>query len=425
MDLSRPAVPWRLVAEYAASRPRSQSLFERAGRVLPGGQTRSVTYYPPFPSVMADGAGYTLRDVDNHEYIDLLNNYTSLVHGNAFAPVTKAVTRALGRGSAFASIHQAQIELAEKITTRVKSAELVRFTNSGSEASALALRIARRFTGRTELVIASGGYHGAVLPFSDPELAPAVRITPFNDTDALAEAVTERTAAVFLEPFQGAGGVIVGQRDYLNQAQQIAAEHGALFVLDEVQSLRNSLGGTQSELGLHPDLTLLGKVIGGGFPIGVVCGRAELLETMSPLDPHPLSHAGTFNGHVTAAVAGSVTLDYLDRDAITTLNRRAEKLQRTIERAGMNAGVPTSVTRAGSILNVYNGRTPATSTEAMQQPLFHAALHLALMVEGVFTSTRGMINLSTRITDDLIDEVGRRYQAAFDRLATHSVSEEE
>ena len=416
-------VPADLTAAYTRTRLRSLKEFERAQLSFPGGQTRSVTHYAPFPSVLTSGTGYTLRDIDGFEYIDLVNNYTSLVHGNAFEPVTAAVTEALGSGSAFAAIHPAQIALAETLTKRVTSIDLVRFTNSGSEASSLAARIARRYTGRTEIVVAQGGYHGAVPPFSDAAAEPTVVRVPYNDMDALASTISERTAAVFLEPFLGAGGVIVGAAEYLSRAAELAKQHGALFVLDEVQSLRNQLGGVQSELGLSPDLTLLGKVIGGGFPIGAVGGRTDVLEVTSPYVDKPLSHSGTFNGHIASVVAGSVTLNHLGDDAIHHLNRRAKRLQALIMDAGERAGIPVSVPRAGSILNVYIGPAPTTAAEAAGQPVFHSALHLALLLEGVYTATRGMVNLSTVITDEIVDELGSRYRAALQRLASYSPSD--
>lgn len=403
-----------LLDEFAASRPRSEAAFRAARAVMPGGQTRSVTHYEPFPAILDRGEGYFLRDIDDFEYIDVLNNYTSLVHGNSFGPVVEAVTAVLGQGSAFASVHPAQIELAGRISSRVDSIESLRFTNSGSEAASLAARIARRFTGRSQIIMAEGGYHGAVPPFSDSD-TEVVQV-PYNDVDALCDVLSERTAAVFLEPFQGAGGVIPGDHDYLRAAQKHVHSAGALFVLDEVQSFRAAAGGAQQILGLSPDLTLLGKVIGGGFPIGAVGGRQAVLEVTSPYIVNPLSHAGTFNGHNASVTAGSVTLERLGAEAIGTLNRRSERLAELIERAGDRVGLRVSVTRFASVMNVYRGDPPQTAAAAASDRDFHSALHLALLLEGVYSATRGMLNLSTVMTDDLIEELGVRYRRAFERL---------
>ncbi|MFJ4211052.1 aminotransferase class III-fold pyridoxal phosphate-dependent enzyme [Paenarthrobacter sp. NPDC089675] len=404
-----------LVEEYTATRPRSREAFEKARRLLPGGQTRSVTHYEPFPSLIRLGRGQMLVDLDGHEYFDALNNYTSLVHGNAFGPASDAVRALLDQGVAFASVHSEQTDLARRILDRLSSADLVRFTNSGSEASSLAARIARHVTGRREIVMAEGGFHGSVAPLLPGE--PNVVLVPYNDLQALEQAVTERTAAVFLEPFQGAGGVIPGKKEYLQHAQKVANSQGALFVLDEIQSLRNNYHGVQENLGLSPDLTLIGKIIGGGFPIGAVAGRAKLLDATSPYTVGGLQHAGTFNGHLAAAAAGSATLDYLDSAAISRLNAGASELASAIEDGAAAAGIKVVVTRDGSIMNIHPHRVPENAKEAAKPYKFHRSLHLALMLEGVYAATRGMLNLSTALTDSDLREVGKLYGNAFQRIA--------
>ncbi len=410
-------VPQDILREYALSRPVSVEVFSRAQQFLPGGQTRSVTHYAPFPTVIDSAAGSRLVDVDGNEYLDVLNNYTSLVHGNSFGPITERVRSLLSAGVAFASIHREQIGLAERICARLSSAELVRFTNSGSEASALAARMARHITGRRQIVVAEGGYHGSVPPFVAGE--PDVIGVPYNDVQALKSAVTDKTAAVFLEPFLGAGGVIPASGEFLNAAQETAWDKGAIFVLDEVQSLRNALGGVQGELGLSPDLTILGKVIGGGFPIGAVCGRAAVMETTSPFTPGRLEHAGTFNGHLAAVAAGSVSLDHLDVTAIERLNTHGRYLADSIAASANESGVAVAVSRAGSILNVHPVMAPSQAAESGHFLAFRKSLHLCLLLEGIYSAARGMVNLSTALTDDDIDEISGRYRKAFDRLAQH------
>jgi glutamate-1-semialdehyde 2,1-aminomutase len=388
-------LPAALVDEYRGSRSVSFAAWERALLVLPGAETRAVTHYWPFPTLLESGAGSRLLDVDGHEYLDLVNNYTSLVHGNGFAPIAEAAAPTLRTGTVFSAIHAAQVALAEALVDRVDSVELVRFTNSGSEASALAARIARRATGRRRIVVA-------------------------NDVAALEHSITEETAAVFMEPFLGAGGVIPATAEFLRAVQDRARAVGAVFVLDEIQSLRNAPRGVQYELGLTPDLTTFAKVIGGGLPIGAVGGAARLLELTSPLRAGRLDHAGTFNGHVTAAVAGLVSLAYLDAPAITVLNTRAEQLAAAIEEVSRAAGTPTTVTRSGSILNVHPGSAPVTtSAEARRSPLFRSSLHLALLLEGLYTTPRGMINLSTVLTDADLEAAVAGYSRAFARLRPH------
>lgn len=402
-----------LEAEFASRNPGSRALFERARLSLPGGETRAVTNYPPFPLNIVGGAGSTLFDVDGHEYIDLVNNYTSLVHGNAYPPAMAAVAAALPRGTALASPTLAQVELAEEIIRRVDSIEMVRFTNSGSEASVLAARIAVASTGRPRLIAFEGAYHGALPPFVVPDGDVLVRV-PFNDADALRDALADNTiAAVFAEPFLGAGGVIPAAPGFLAEAQGLAHAAGTLFVLDEIQALRFAVGGIQSLENLRPDLTTMGKIIGGGFAVGAVGGRRELLLLTDSSAAGSIQHTGTFNGHAPAMIAGLATLSGLDAGAIADLDRRSDRLASLITTAAREAGLPCAATRVGSILNVhFRSEPPRAAVKPPWGALAHS-VHLGLLLSGVYTTPRGMINLSTAITDEQVERVGAAYARNF------------
>ena len=378
-----------LVRAYCERTPGSAASFEAARRVLPGGETRAVTSYPPYPVIVTEGHGARLTDVDGHVYLDLVNNYTAMVHGSAFAPATEAVAGLLPHGFAFASPHPYQVALAELLAARVPSVQRVRFTNSGTEAALLAARIVARATGRRRLLMFDGAYHGSA------DAVTALLGRPGHDI-----------AAVFAEPFLGAGGVRPAAPGFLAAVAGLARDRDVLFVLDEVQGLRNGFGGEQGRLGLTPDLTLLGKIIGGGFPIGAVGGRADLLElTVAAMTPGYVTHAGTFNGHLAAAVAGTMTLRHLDAAAISRLNDAAAALADRIAAAAAAAGVPAEVTRAGSIMNVHlNG--PSAPGQL-------ADLHLALLLNGVYTTPRGMINLSTALSPGDLDDIAAAYETAF------------
>ena len=420
---AHPAILETLLAEYRARTTGSATAFRRATAVLPGGETRNVTYYPPYPVILAEGHGSRLLDVDGTEYLDLVNNYTSLVHGNAHPPAMAAAAAVLASGAVFPSPHELQLELAELLAARIPSVRRVRFTNSGTEASVLAARLAQRATGRGRLLLFDGAYHGSAPPLLAG--GPGVVTVPYNDIDAVREALTKDIAAVFAEPFLGAGGVIPGRPEFLRAVAQLARERGALFVLDEVQSLRNAVGGEQTRLGLHPDLTVMGKVIGGGMPIGAIGGSEELLRLTAASTDGGLAHSGTFNGHLTAAAAGTVTLRHLDVLAIEHLDRAARRLADAITTAAADAGIPATVTRAGSILNVHF--TPTAPVDAEQArataatPLI-GALHLALLLDGVYTTPRGMINLSTALDDNDLDRAAQAYANAFRRIAEAEVT---
>jgi glutamate-1-semialdehyde 2,1-aminomutase len=392
-----------LVRAYCERTPGSAASFEAARRVLPGGETRAVTSYPPYPVIVTEGHGARLTDVDGHVYLDLVNNYTAMVHGSAFAPATEAVADLLPQGYAFASPHPYQVALAELLAARVPSVRRVRFTNSGTEAALLAARIVVRATGRRRLLMFDGAYHGSATLFL-PGSPDVVRV-PWNDLDAVTALLGQAghdVAAVFAEPFLGAGGVRPAAPGFLAAVAALARDRDVLFVLDEVQGLRNGFGGEQGRLGLTPDLTLLGKIIGGGFPIGAVGGRADLLElTVAAMTPGYVTHAGTFNGHLAAAVAGTMTLRHLDAAAISRLNDAAAALAGRIA-AAAGAGVPAEVTRAGSIMNVH-----------LNGPGQLADLHLALLLNGVYTTPRGMINLSTALSPGDLDDIAAAYETAF------------
>ena len=396
-----------LVRAYTERTPGSAAAFEAARRVLPGGETRAVTSYPPYPVIITEGHGARLTDADGHVYLDLVNNYTAMVHGSAFGPAVDAVADLLPQGYAFASPHPYQVALAELISARVPSVQRVRFTNSGTEAALLAARIVSRATGRRRLLMFDGAYHGSATLFLPG--SPGVARAPWNDlaaVTALLEQPEHDIAAVFAEPFLGAGGVRPAEPGFLAAVAGLAGERGVLFVLDEVQGLRNGLGGEQGRLGLTPDLTLLGKIIGGGFPIGAVGGRADLLElTVAAMTPGNVTHAGTFNGHLAAAAAGMMTLRYLDEAAIIRLNEAAAELASSIVDGATAAGVAAEVTRSGSIMNVHLG-----------DPGQLADLHIALLLNGVYTTARGMINLSTALSPGDLDDIAAAYAAAFTQV---------
>jgi glutamate-1-semialdehyde 2,1-aminomutase len=405
-----------LFREYSARTTTSSDYNRQFRRYLPGGETRSITHYDPYPVVLAEGHGAVVRDVDGNEYIDALNNYTSLAHGHGFAPVADAVRSHLETGTVFPAPHLGQLQLASILTGRYPAVELVRFTNSGTEAALLALRIARRATGRRRVVMFSGGYHGSV-----PELIDGGEETirvPFNDADRAAAVIDSSVAAVFAEPFLGTGGVISAAPGFLQQVSEQARAVGSVFVLDEVQALRNSTHGAHAELGLAPDLVLMGKIIGGGFPVGAVGGRATLLDLTSATRPGSLPSSGTFNGNVITMVAGAACLAALDAAAISNLNRRAQHLAEQIEAAAGRAGINASVSRAGSIMHVHLlADRPDSAEEALAAPArLRSALHIALLLEGIYAAPRGMLNLSTAMTDAQRASLACGYESAFNRV---------
>lgn len=401
-----------LIKAYSQRTTRSEAAYRRLKAVLPGGETRSVTYYRPYPITVERGVGPRLFDIDGNEYVDVLNNYTSLVHGHAAAPIVEAVRKAVKSGSAHAAPTEQQLELAELLVGRFPAVQLVRFTNSGTEAALLALRITRRATGRRRLVMFDGGYHGTAPEFTDPD--PDVVHVPYNDVESLRSVVDTSIAGIFVEPFLGSGGVIPATDEFLFAIQEIAHSVGAMFVLDEVQSLRTAYAGVHTLLGLRPDLLLMGKIIGGGYPVGAVGGRSDLMELTASSHPGALKHSGTFNGNPVTMAAGIASMKLLDASAIELLNTRAERLGRQIEAAGRTHDISLVATRHGSILQVHFSDVAPTDATWIQRepPAAIAALHTSLLLHGVFTAPRGMLNMSTALTDSDLERVVAAYDAS-------------
>jgi glutamate-1-semialdehyde 2,1-aminomutase len=291
---------------YQRGMAESAQLSERLRRVLPAGDTRSATYYRPYPLALARGAGCEVWDVDGNRLIDLLNNFTSLIHGHSHPRIAAAIREQLELGTVFPAPNALQAELAERICARLASVEMVRYTNSGTESVIQAVRAARAYTGRVEIVKAIGGYHGsweqvpttyetgngggesteaALSAVGVPAFVQdVVHMVPYNDPGPLEQLMQERgerIAALIFEPVLG-HGVIAGDPEFFATARRLADEYGALLILDEVVTLRLAPGGYQSVLGVRPDLTTLAKIIGGGLPVGAVGGRGPTTATRSP-----------------------------------------------------------------------------------------------------------------------------------------------
>jgi glutamate-1-semialdehyde 2,1-aminomutase len=403
---------------FLALTPASARHAEQACRVMPGGDTRAAGHHPPYQLTMTAGEGPWLTDLDGRRYLDVIGNFTSLVHGNAYPPIVEAAGRAMESGSNWPARNVHAVELAEEIVRRVASVEKVRFTNSGSEATILAVEVARVVTGRRKVAMARYGYHGCGPDFECGTFGhegPNTVLFEFGDLDSV-DAVVDRhgpeLACVIVEPVLGSSGVVEGSSQFLAGLAERARAAGALVVFDEVISLRLAPGGQQAVAGVAPDLTAMAKIIGGGFPVGAVGGSDELMAVLDPRQPR-LFHSGTFNGNPVTAAAGAVSLRHLTSDAIGDLGRRTETLEAGLRTAAARTGLPLSTRRVGSLLQLYvQDELPSTNAERADGDAM-ALLHLAALNHGVFAAGRGMLALSTALDDELLEEVVDRYSAAF------------
>ncbi len=396
----------------------SSALMDRAVRVLPGGNTRTSAHHGPYPLTLTRGSGAHLLDADGNRYVDLAGNFTSLVHGHAYPPVVEAITAMLAHGTAWPAIAPAQIELAELICSRVRAADRVRFCNSGTEAAYLAFKIARAATGRDRVLIATGGYHGmeqSVISLPDGTRVSNTLTADYNNAEAFEEMLSEhggRIAAVFLELVQSSGGMVEAGPGFARRVADAARRAGALLVLDEVVTLRLAPGGLQDTFGIEPDLTMLGKIIGGGFPIGAVCGRAEYLDLLDPRRSDPLRHAGTYNGNPVSCRAGEITVRNLTAGQMTRMSLLAGRLCDGMAAAAAAAGVPLSVRRSGSLMNVFMSSEPPATAKLRTDAEAMSRFHLACLSQGVFFAPRGLMCVSTVMDDDVITETIERVSLA-------------
>lgn len=417
---------------YRIETTNSRSLSERLRRVLPAGDTRSVTYYPPYPLALERGEGCQVWDVDGNRFIDLLNNYTSLVHGHAHPEIVSALAEQLPLGTAFPAPGVLQADLAERIVARVGSVDQVRFTNSGSEAVLQAVKVARAFTGRVEIVKAVGGYHGSweqvPLTFGAagsgevPEFVhQVVHMVPYNDLSALEHVMSERgeaIAALLFEPVLGEG-VIPGDPAFFAGARRLANRYGALLICDEVVTFRLAWGGYQSVLGVVPDLTTFGKIIGGGLPVGAVGGREDVLRRFAPDHPPFVSHSGTFNGNPLTMAAGCASLDLLPEAEIKRINGLGSELSGELYRVLNSYGLTGPVTDCGSLIHLHLEASDEIRTfddvNLASEQL--ARVHLACLDEGVYFAPRGVLNVSTVLDRDAFAQVIESFERAAARVA--------
>jgi glutamate-1-semialdehyde 2,1-aminomutase len=409
---------------YWSTTAKSAAVAKRAERVMPGGDTRSVQQYRPYSLTIVRGEGPFLFDADGNRYIDLLGNYTSLVHGNAYPPIVEAIKDAAGRGTAWPARSHAQVELAELLCQRVRSIEQVRFCNSGTEADMLAAHVARRMTGRKHILMARHGYHGS---YDDLEVGLAgnegerTMLADFGDPDAFEALLSERgkeIAAVFLEPVLGSAGVVIPPLGFLNRVREATRRAGAVFVIDEVITLRLAMGGAQRLFDVQPDLTMMGKIIGGGLPVGALGGAASLMSCLDPRNRGALWHSGTFNGNPLTCAAGTVSVRELTRERIDMMDRLGDRLARELKKAATAVELPFSVRRIGSLMNIFFLNDAPRPTISRDDAKLIAEFHLAAINHGLFLAPRGLIALSTVMTDELVAEIIERASQALQDVAS-------
>lgn len=431
----------------------SGQLYQRACAVMPGGNTRTSLFWPPHQIYAVSGSGTRVVDVDGIERIDFQNNFTTLIHGHSHPAVVERVREQVGRLMSVGLATESEIELAELICARVATIEQIRFTNSGTEAVVAAIKAARAFTGRPKIAKCEGAYHGSadLVEISNaskpaewgeesaPERVPMSKgtppgvlkdtiIVPFNNVEAterLLQRDANELAAVIIDPLPVRAGLIAASPEYLGMLRNFTRQNGSLLISDEVLTFRLGHGGAQARFGYAPDLTALGKIIGGGMPVGAVGGRKDIMAVFDPRPGFSVWHGGTFNGNPTTMVAGLATMELLTPEAYERLENLGERARLRVREALDRAGVPGQVTGAGSLLRIHctdrsfsNYRQFFPSQPETQRLEW---LMVYLLNHGFLMTRMGTAALSTVMTEAEIDQFG---ETLFDGLRTMQRSSE-
>jgi glutamate-1-semialdehyde 2,1-aminomutase len=423
--------------------------YREAVRYIPGGTSKANLYMRPHALYVRGGSGCWATDLEGVERLDCINNFTSLIHGHAFPPVVQAVTAQLARGTNFAFSTPEELLLAKLLVERVPGLEQVRFGNSGTEAVMMAIKAARAFTGRDRIAKIEGAYHGyyddvqvsfhSAPPDWGPDDAPAslpssggipkhrvleTLVLPWNDQEATERLLTRHKhelAAVIVDPLANRMGFVPPAPGYLKHLREVTRAYGILVIFDEVISLRVGFAGAQGRYGGDPDLTAMGKIIGGGFPVGATGGKAEVMAVFDPgtKGSHILS-GGTFSANPVTMTAGLAAMQALDRGAFARLEDMGTRLRARLNEVFKRSGQAGQVTGDGSLFRLMMVSRPLrnyrdTVEAGADQRSYR--LFMALLDAGIMVNNNGLGCLSTPMGDAELDRIEAALERALSVLA--------
>ncbi|MEW5422841.1 aspartate aminotransferase family protein [Amorphus sp. 3PC139-8] len=410
-----------LRAGYAEARPESRRRMAQAVRVMPGGNTRSVLHFEPFPMVIARGEGCRIEDVDGHTYLDFAGEFSAGLYGHGDPVIRAAQHKALDDGLALVGPNLYDAELAAALCARFPSLDKIRFCNSGTEANLFAVLAARHATGRDKILVFEGAYHGGVMTFSgggSPMNVPFdFVLAPYNDLAATVEIAGSHTAglaAILVEPVLGAAGNIAGEREFLRGLRDLSTQSGALLIFDEVKTSRLGSGGVQGLVDVRPDLTTFGKYLGAGLPFGAFGGTDRVMSLFDPGRPATLKHAGTFNNNVLSMAGGLTGLTQVfTAERADTFFAFGERFRESLSQRLIDAGLPVRASGLGSMISLHVGENAPVrladldpATDRLRQ-----LVHLRGLAEGIATTPRGDLFLSLPMTADILSEAADRLVA--------------
>ncbi len=450
------------IEEYVKRTPKSLEFFNSSKSVMPGGVTANIKFFEPYPIIMKSGSGAYLTDVDGNEYIDYLLSYGALMTGHGHPKVIEAIQNQLIEEGTllFGTPHKLEVKMGQKIQKLYPSMERLRYTNSGTEATLLSIRMAYAYTGKYKIAKFEGHYHGgydqvllsinppidvagtaknpqAVLESKgvDPYHLEHTVILPFNDLEATTEILIKKKdeiAAVILEPIQG--GFIPADKSFMEGLRKLTTELGILLLFDEVKTgFRLGLGGAQEIYGIIPDITALGKVVGGGFPIGIVGGKKEIMDMSAPSAASDvfdssqskrsgaqdvLFHSGTYNGHPTILAAGLATIEILEEE-IEHVFTVTEQLKKGINELFSTKGIPAQTIGMGSIFNVViTDKESVRSYRDLQESNFslRKEIDYHLLSQGIYVKPLNRYSMATVHGQKEIDRTLEAYENTLNKL---------
>lgn len=420
MQTSRSALP-----ALTLGRQRSTELFERAQSVFPGGVTRSTIERDPYPIFASYGEGAFVTDIDGHRMLDLNNNFTTLIHGHAYPPIIEAVAELLRSGSCFANPMTYEIDLAELLIDRIPGIEHVRFVVSGTEAVMFAIKAARAATGRVAIARVEGAYHGAydwaeagqlassTTPIGSYDGMPKsvlddVVVIKFNDAQDVEQQISKHSArlsAILVDPMPSRAGLIAPKPEFITAINAVAKRYGILVIADEVLNLRQGYAGASARYGLEPDLITMGKIIGGGFPVGAIGGRHEIMSVFGKAGSKALvPQGGTFSANPVSMLAGRLAMEALTREAFQRLERLG-----TLVRDGLNSrishhGADLCVTGAASLFRIHATKTaPSSFRDSLPSAVGENALKMLrrhFLNNGILMPYGAAASISTPMTEE-------------------------
>lgn len=424
--------------KFASSTPVAQKLQSEAEKHLPGGSTRGTAYFTPHPFWADHGEGHYLYDVDGNKYLDFMLNATSLILGHAHPSIVAALHAQATKGVAFSAPTESQTVLSEILHKRIPSIDLLRFTSSGTEATMNAIRAACAFTGKHKIGKIEGGYHGSHDKVSisvnpplnqlDPSrynpipefdgipqnLLDNIVVLPFNDLDTSENIINSNKddlSCIIMEPIVSNFGYLPAQQNYLQGIRNITQEYNILLIFDEVQSFRMSPGGAQQIMQIRPDLTALGKIIGGGLPVGAFGGRYEVMEQFDQNIDGFIPHSGTFNGNPMSMEAGKTTLEQLDVNTYERLNHLGSVVRKKLQSIFDELEMDASVTGTGSFFGLHFGvreikdyRSKILADQKMSKAIFSGLLNKGILLQQSCAGSLSTITDESHI-DALIESI--------------------